>query len=120
MLGCPSSLSKRRLVRAFLCCSCGVVGRAFYYSRQSLLLCKTKECRGCGAAQFNNNGCENCPFLMMAGDSQRVAETTTISYHGMVAVLDPTASWAAKWLHVGAPGRCCHLHSCYQALGHGC
>ncbi len=65
---------------------------------------RLEQCLGCCAAQFNNNGCENCPFLMMAGDSQRVAETTTISYHGMVAVLDPTASWAAKWLHVGAPG----------------
>jgi transcription elongation factor SPT4 len=70
------------------------------------LLDKVEGRLGRRAAQFNNNGCENCPFLMMAGDSQRVMETTTVSYHGMVAVLDPTASWAAKWLHVGAPGRC--------------
>ena len=54
------------------------------------------------AAQFSNNGCENCPFLMMAGDSQRVVETTTINYNGMIAVLDPTSSWTAKWLHIGA------------------
>ena len=39
---------------------------------------------------------------MMAGDSQRVVETTTINYNGMIAVLDPTSSWTAKWLHIGA------------------
>lgn len=49
---------------------------------------------------------------MMAGDSQRVMETTTINYNGMVAVLDPTASWAAKWLHVGVPTRCWYPLCC--------
>ena len=47
---------------------------------------------------------------MMAGDSQRVMETTTITYNGMIAVLDPTSSWAAKWLHIGAQ----HCRTCLR------
>lgn len=55
---------------------------------------------------------------MMAGDSQRVVETTTINYNGMIAVLDPTSSWTAKWLHVGAQHclTCLRVGFCSVAL----
>lgn len=50
--------------------------------------------------QFMENGCENCPFLAMDGDRERCMDCTTVAFQGMVTVMDPTASWAAKWLHV--------------------
>ncbi|KAK9805669.1 hypothetical protein WJX72_010935 [[Myrmecia] bisecta] len=56
--------------------------------------------------QFLENGCENCPFLGMEGDRERVSDCTTVNFAGMIAVVDPPASWAAKWLHCSkfAPG----------------
>eukprot|EP00884_Botryococcus_braunii_P014732 jgi/Botrbrau1/2325/Bobra.39_1s0014.1 len=50
--------------------------------------------------QFLDTGCENCPFLMMDGDRERCTDCTTVNFSGTVAVMDPTASWAAKWLHI--------------------
>ena len=54
---------------------------------------------GCGA-QFVEGGCENCPFLAMDGDRERAMDCTTVAFQGMITVIDPAASWAAKWLHV--------------------
>ena len=48
-------------------------------------------------------GCENCPFLAMDGDRERAMDCTTVAFQGMITVIDPAASWAAKWLHVCAP-----------------
>lgn len=50
--------------------------------------------------QFVENGCENCPFLAMEGDRERCMDCTTVAFQGLITVIDPTASWAAKWLHV--------------------
>ena len=78
--------------------------------------------------QFVDIGCENCPFLNMDGDSGRVTDCTTVNFTGyaelylhiswliilltllsqqvlipflcrMIALIDPEASWAAKWQH---------------------
>mmetsp|Transcript_31359 Transcript_31359/g.77923 ORF Transcript_31359/g.77923 Transcript_31359/m.77923 type:complete len:111 (+) Transcript_31359:64-396(+) len=50
--------------------------------------------------QFFENGCDNCSFFQMVEDRDRVAECTTASYSGIITVLDPKASWAAKWLRL--------------------
>ena len=50
--------------------------------------------------QFLHNGCENCPFLTMDGDRTRCEECTTQQFQGIISVMDPSSSWAAKWLHL--------------------
>ncbi|DBA82340.1 TPA: hypothetical protein ACH3X2_000597 [Trebouxia sp. C0005] len=50
-------------------------------------------------AQFIDRGCENCDYLNMEGDSGRVTDCTTVNFTGLIAIVDPTASWSAKWQH---------------------
>ena len=52
------------------------------------------------ASQFFEHGCENCAFFQMEDDRDRVVECTTPSYSGVCSVIDPKASWAAKWLRL--------------------
>ena len=63
-----------------------------------------RACKRCGLLknfeQFINDGCDNCPFLEMAGDSERANSCTTAFFEGQTAVFDPRDSWAAKWLRV--------------------
>eukprot|EP01092_Planopodium_desertum_P002484 TRINITY_DN141039_c0_g1_i1.p1 TRINITY_DN141039_c0_g1~~TRINITY_DN141039_c0_g1_i1.p1 ORF type:complete len:149 (+),score=6.01 TRINITY_DN141039_c0_g1_i1:40-447(+) len=60
-----------------------------------------RACLSCGliksTAQFRLNGCEVCPFIDMKDDPARIAETTSTSFEGMIAMIDPKASWVAKW-----------------------
>ena len=51
-----------------------------------------------------DGGCENCGFLGMEGDKDRCLECTTVSFQGMISVMDPASSWCAKWLHLGREG----------------
>nr|CCA19194.1 transcription elongation factor SPT4 putative [Albugo laibachii Nc14] len=51
--------------------------------------------------QFYDTGCENCAFLQMADNRQRVAECTTAHYDGMIALMRPKESWVAKWQRLG-------------------
>lgn len=63
-----------------------------------------RACKRCGIlktqAQFYDDGCDNCPFLDMADNMERVNSCTTAFYEGQAAILDPRESWAAKWIRV--------------------
>ena len=55
--------------------------------------------------QFHQNGCENCPFLEMAGSSERVSDCTTPHFDGFLCVVEPRESWCAKWQREGTARR---------------
>ncbi|KAL0248175.1 hypothetical protein GEMRC1_003411 [Eukaryota sp. GEM-RC1] len=60
-----------------------------------------RACLWCGLIktedQFIDLGCENCDFLNMEGDPDRVAEVTTTSYEGIVSVMNPS-TWVSNYL----------------------
>ncbi|KAM5554166.1 transcription elongation factor SPT4 [Rosa sericea] len=66
--------------------------------------------------QFRENGCENCPFFKMDEDSDLVNEGTTPNFNGIISVMDPDKSWAAKWLRISrfVPG--CYTLAVSEAL----
>eukprot|EP00004_Rigifila_ramosa_P008672 TRINITY_DN1995_c0_g1_i2.p1 TRINITY_DN1995_c0_g1~~TRINITY_DN1995_c0_g1_i2.p1 ORF type:complete len:216 (-),score=44.10 TRINITY_DN1995_c0_g1_i2:491-1138(-) len=49
---------------------------------------------------FSIFGCENCPRLGYQGNRERVEYYTTPSFDGMIAMLEPTKSWVAKWQEI--------------------
>jgi len=59
-------------------------------------------------AQFEENGCENCAFLDMKADRNRVLYCTSPTFDGIIAMMDPPASWVAKWQRIGKFVRGCY------------
>ena len=61
-----------------------------------------RSCKRCGILktqeQFYDDGCENCPFLDMVDNMERVNNCTTPFFEGQAAIMDPRESWAAKWI----------------------
>ena len=47
--------------------------------------------------QFYQQGCENCTFLNLEGDRERIEDCTTTEFQGMLGVVDPGGSWAARY-----------------------
>ena len=47
--------------------------------------------------QFYREGNDNVPCLSMAGDREMVLECTSANFDGMIAIMKPDQSWAARW-----------------------
>eukprot|EP00877_Chromochloris_zofingiensis_P002724 jgi/Chrzof1/12452/Cz06g34340.t1 len=61
--------------------------------------------------QFLESGCDNCRFLEMEEDGERLQICTTPNFSGMVSVMDPKASWATKWVHLAK-----YVPGCYALV----
>ncbi|KAI9141293.1 transcription elongation factor SPT4-like protein [Paraphysoderma sedebokerense] len=64
-----------------------------------------RACMLCGlvknAVQFRRQGCENCEeILQLRGSQEKVMECTTSNFDGLVSLMNPNASWVAKWQRV--------------------
>ncbi|KAF9585392.1 transcription elongation factor spt4 [Lunasporangiospora selenospora] len=51
--------------------------------------------------QFLKSGCDNCESLLgMRGVLDRVLDCTSQHFDGMIAVMQPSESWVARWQRV--------------------
>ncbi|CAN0315405.1 unnamed protein product [Phaeothamnion confervicola] len=51
-------------------------------------------------ASFYNEGCENCPFLYMKDDTERVNDCTSAYFTGLISMIEPRGSWVARWQRI--------------------
>eukprot|EP00906_Rhabdomonas_costata_P018900 RCo027533 len=61
-------------------------------------------------AQFQADGCENCPHL----HTDRVEEWSTLNFEGLMSLIDPRSSWVARWKKSSDL-----LPGCYAITVHG-
>ncbi|RYC55411.1 hypothetical protein CHU98_g10799 [Xylaria longipes] len=47
--------------------------------------------------RFRNEGCPNCPFLELRGNSDALDSCTSTVFEGLITVANPKRSWVAKW-----------------------
>lgn len=51
--------------------------------------------------QFDEEGCDNCDELLhLKGNRDKVFECTSANFDGMVALMDPSDSWVARWQRI--------------------
>eukprot|EP00894_Picocystis_sp_ML_P005526 jgi/Pico_ML_1/56043/g1641.t1 len=50
--------------------------------------------------QFATEGCDNCTFLSMEDDTEKVYDCTSVNFEGIISVVDPRKSWCAKWMRL--------------------
>lgn len=51
--------------------------------------------------QFEKEGCPNCDsFLHLQGNKHKIGECTSASFEGLIALMDPDASWVARWQRI--------------------
>ena len=49
-------------------------------------------------ARFLSHGCPNCEqYLGLANSMEAIEECTSQTYEGVIALLNPTDSWVARW-----------------------
>ncbi|CDR95414.1 transcription factor, putative [Babesia bigemina] len=51
--------------------------------------------------QFFERGCGNCAFLQMDGDRRRTLDCTSSNFSGLISIMDPQKSWAARFNNLG-------------------
>ena len=64
-----------------------------------------RACLLCGliktASQFEASGCDNCEeFLNIQGDPELVNKCTSNNFDGMIAMMNPSESWVARWVMI--------------------
>ncbi|GAP92738.2 putative transcription elongation factor spt-4 [Rosellinia necatrix] len=47
--------------------------------------------------RFRSEGCPNCPFLELRGNSDALESCTSTVFEGLITVANPKKSWVAKW-----------------------
>ncbi|KIM45766.1 hypothetical protein M413DRAFT_440804 [Hebeloma cylindrosporum] len=63
-------------------------------SLRACLLCSIIQTPG----DFKRHGCPNCDeILQMRSNQERIQSCTTTQFDGVIAVIDPDASWVARW-----------------------
>ncbi|RWA13576.1 hypothetical protein EKO27_g1546 [Xylaria grammica] len=47
--------------------------------------------------RFRGEGCPNCPFLELRGNTDALDSCTSTVFEGLITVANPKKSWVAKW-----------------------